>query len=397
MIHYVLFDDAGRQDLLPFTHTRPVADIRCGILTNRERWQHLCGAQTSTLTVAYLQPCFPLVTGTDNLYLNGAFMATPSLAAATGALQPGQCIRAGARLVAVRLVTAPASLDELLHAADTCDVQPISEALRHLVHPWDIFRLNGPQLDTDFDLLTAGRISQPLPAHIWHSGSDRIFVEEGAEIGMGCILNAHTGPIYIGRNAKLLEGVMVHGPLAVCEQAVVKMGAKIYGETTIGPGCKVGGELTNVVFFANSNKGHDGYLGNSVVGEWCNLGADTNTSNLKNNYDVVKVHREHTNRLENTGLIFCGLLMGDHSKSGINTMFNTGTVVGVSANIFGGDFQPKFLPSFSWGGADGLESYQFQKAMETAARMMERRHKTLSETEIAMYRHIYDHTRHQIN
>ena len=392
MINYVLFDDSARDLLLPFTHTRPAADIRCGILTNRERWELLLGQSTSTLTVSYLNKVFPISQGVDFVFINGAFLATSGLAQQIQSLATGQCLFVGGCLLAARLNDRPGSLDQLNESTKNGTVVPFSDALRHLEQPWDIFRLNGPQLIDDFHLITNGRKSAQLPPHVLCAGVENLFIEPGAEIGMGTIINAAKGPVYIGRDVHILEGALIHGPFAAGEQSVVKMGAKIYGDTTIGPGCKVGGEVNNVVFFANSNKGHDGYLGNSVVGEWCNIGADTNTSNLKNNYDVVKVHREHTGKLHSTGLIFCGLMMGDHSKCGINTMFNTGTVVGVSVNIFGGGFPPKFIPSFSWGGADGLETYQFDKALETAVRMMERRHRRLSEADIAMLRHIFEHT-----
>ena len=395
MVNYILFDDSGREQLLPFTHTRPVADIRCGILTNRERWEHLLGQQTSTLTAGYINPVFPLTTGTDNIFINSAFLATPELAKLAGNITNGTCLFKGGNLLASRISSMPGSVEELQKQAGSMPSVQFIEALRCIEHPWDIFTQNGPQISADFALLTQGRKSAPIPTQVMYSGAENIFIEEEAEIGMGCIINAAKGPVYIGKGAHILEGVMIHGPLAVCDNAVIKMGAKVYGETTIGPGCKVGGELNNVVFFANSNKGHDGYLGNSVIGEWCNLGADTNTSNLKNNYDVVKVHREHTGKLESTGLTFCGLMMGDHSKAGINSMFNTGTVVGVSANIFGSDFPPKFIPSFSWGGSDSLETYLFEKAIETAKRMTERRKRKLSDAEVAMYRHIFDHTKKQ--
>jgi UDP-N-acetylglucosamine diphosphorylase/glucosamine-1-phosphate N-acetyltransferase len=243
-------------------------------------------------------------------------------------------------------------------------------------------------LRDDFALITDGRASKPHPGHITVSGGGHLFIEEGAKLYPGCIVNAQTGPVYIGRDAEVMEGAILRGPIAVCEHAVIKMGAKIYGATTIGPGCKVGGEINNAVFFANSNKAHDGFVGNAVIGEWCNLGADTNCSNLKNNYDEVKVWSEAEDKNVSTGLTFCGLLMADHSKCGINTMFNTGTVVGVSCNIFGGGFPDKYITSFSWGG-DGLTTYAFDKAMETANRMMGRRNKQLSKAEIEMYRHIF--------
>jgi UDP-N-acetylglucosamine diphosphorylase/glucosamine-1-phosphate N-acetyltransferase len=221
------------------------------------------------------------------------------------------------------------------------------------------------------------------------TGKENLFLEEGARINAGSIINATTGPVYLARNSEIMEGCMVRGPLAIGENAALKMGAKIYGATTIGFGCKAGGEISNVVFFANSNKGHDGFLGNAVIGEWCNLGADTNGSNLKNNYDEVKIWDEHNHKLVKTNLTFCGVLMGDHSKCGINTMFNTGTVVGVSCNIYGGDFPEKFIPSFSWGGSDGFVTYDFNKAMETAERMMQRRGKKLTHAEKEMYRYIF--------
>ncbi len=250
--------------------------------------------------------------------------------------------------------------------------------------------LNERAIKDDFVLVTQGRTSALLPPGITVTGHEQLFVEQGANIYAGCIINAAAGPVYIAKDAEVLEGTMMRGPIALCEQSVVKMGAKLYGATTIGPGCKVGGEIFNTVFFANSNKSHDGYLGNSVIGEWCNLGADTNCSNLKNNYDVVKVWHEASGKEVSTGTIFCGLMMGDHSKCGINTMFNTGTVAGVSCNIYGGSFPDKYIPSFSWGGSDGFTSYRFDKAVETANRMMGRRGKSLSDAELDMYRYIYD-------
>jgi UDP-N-acetylglucosamine diphosphorylase/glucosamine-1-phosphate N-acetyltransferase len=266
-----------------------------------------------------------------------------------------------------------------------------------LKNVWDIFSLNEQAIKEDFATITAGRKSTPIPDGVVATGKENIFLEEGAIINAGCILNATTGPIYLGKNAELLEGCMLRGSVAICEHAALKMGAKVYSGTTIGPSCKVGGEVSNVVFFANSNKGHDGFLGNAVIGEWCNIGADTNCSNLKNNYDQVKIWDEYTNKPIRTGLQFCGLIMGDHSKCGINTMFNTGTVVGVSANIYGGDFQEKFIPSFFWGGPKESETYNLKKALDTAQRMMARRNKTLSEEEVMMYQHIFEATAEQRN
>ena len=392
MLNYILFDDATRSKLLPFTHTRPIADIRCGILTMRERWEHLLGSPTSTLTVSYLQDVFPVKTANKNIFINGRVFATSDLVNQISNLAEGEKLIKGEVIIAANLGEQVIPLEKLLEHTILSNTIEFNGETNQLCNIWDIFSLNDFALKSDYELLTHNRKSEPLPEDILVSGTHNIFIEKGGKINMGCIINAIKGPVYIGKDAELLEGVAVRGPLAVCEQAVVKMGAKIYGPTTIGPGCKVGGEINNVVFFANSNKGHDGYLGNTIIGEWCNLGADTNSSNLKNNYDEVKVHSEQTGGLVKTGLVFCGLMMADHSKCGINTMFNTGTVVGVSANIYGGGFPDKFIPSFSWGGSEGMVTYQFEKAMETANRMMARRGKTLHEVEIKMYKHIFDAT-----
>jgi len=391
----ILFDDAGRHKLLPFTHTRPVADIRCGILTMRERWERLLGQTTGTLTEAYLQPVFPAGSLDDNLLLNGAVFATARIAEAALALQPGEKLATGKLLIAVRTNDAMPEPGGLERAFDGYKTIPFEEAAVALSRPWDIFSLNGQAITDDFLLLMAGRKSAPLPDGVITGNAGRIFLEEGAVVQPGCILNPHNGYIYVGRDAEIMEGVMLRGSVAVCDHAVVKMGAKIYGATTIGPGCKVGGEISNTVFFANSNKGHEGFVGNAVIGEWCNLGADTNCSNLKNNYDLVKVWDESTGRLVPSGLQFCGLLMGDHSKCGINTMFNTATVVGVSANIFGSGFPDKFVPSFTWGACDSSTTYEFSKAMETADRMMGRRNRQLSSEETEMLRYVFEHTAHQ--
>ncbi|HTM65094.1 MAG TPA: hypothetical protein VL093_02140, partial [Flavipsychrobacter sp.] len=273
--------------------------------------------------------------------------------------------------------------------------KPFSEAIHAFQNIWDIFSLNEWAIKEDFSIITKNRKSAPLPEHVIATGKENIFLEEGAVINAGVIINASSGFVYLAKDAEILEGAMLRGSVALGEHAVVKMGAKIYGATTIGNGCKVGGEISNVVFFANSNKGHDGYLGNAVIGEWCNLGADTNCSNLKNNYDYIKIWDEHKNRSVQTGLQFCGLLMADHSKCAINTMFNTGTVVGVSANIFGSGFPDRFIPSFSWGGSEGIVAYDFNRAIDTAKRMMVRRKKDLNEAETGMLRHVFENTQAQ--
>ena len=384
-MNYILFD-SNRDQLLPFTHTRAVADIRCGILSMRERWEMILQQKTGTLTEEYLQPLYPAEQGENFIFINGSIAATCELVSAVLKLTAGQQLVQGDVVIG--------SYTNADSAAETVTIAYPGEVTQ-LRHIWDIFSLNDKLIREDFQLLTFERKSATLPGNIFITGKENVFIEEGATINAGCIINAATGPVYIGKGAEILEGTMIRGPLAVCENGGIKMGAKIYGATTIGPGCKVGGEINNTVFFANSNKGHDGYLGNAVIGEWCNLGADTNCSNLKNNYDVVKVWSEAENKLVNTGLTFCGLMMGDHSKCGINTMFNTGTVVGVSANIYGGGFPEKFIPSFTWGGSDSMVTYEFDKAMDTANRMMQRRGKQISTGEIAAYRHIFDQTASQ--
>ena len=255
---------------------------------------------------------------------------------------------------------------------------------------YDIFQKNAEALAADYESLTTGRSSQPLSPSVTVVGSrDLIFLEAGAK-AEACVLNTTAGPVYIGKEAEIMEGALVRGPFALCEHSTLKLGAKVYGASTVGPHSKVGGELSNSVIFGYSNKAHDGFLGNSVLGEWCNLGADTNNSNLKNNYGPVKLYNYAMGKSLNTGLQFCGLMMGDHSKAGINTMFNTGTVVGVGCNIYGGGFPATHIPNFSWGGAEGFEAYQLDKLAETATKMYERRGLAFSEMELQILRHVAD-------
>ena len=390
----ILFDSDVRHNLLPFTHTRPVADIRCGILTMRERWEKVLGMATSTLTEDYLQAVFPVNASNYNLYINGAVYATLALAKEVTSLKQGQKLVSGALLVAFR--DADIAFGDIHSASNRMEAVTSKSDCTAISNPWDIFSQNDKAIKADYDFLTSGRESQPLPDNITVSGN-AIFLEEGASIGAGAIINTNSGPVYLGKDAEIMEGAIMRGPLAACEHSVIKMGAKVYGATTIGPGCKVGGEISNVVFFANSNKAHDGFLGNAVIGEWCNLGADTNCSNLKNNYDEIKAWNEHQNKSVKTGLTFCGLMMGDHSKAGINTMFNTGTIVGVSCNVYGGGFPPTFIPSFSWGGTEGLTTYRLDRAMDTANRMMGRRNKQLSDADKQMLQTIFDKTAAQRN
>lgn len=392
-MNFILFDPATRSRLFPFTHTRPVADIRCGILTLRERWEKFTGNKTFSLCPPYLQDVFPAASAGDNVFINGSLMATADLWQAIQELNPGDVLVQEGVVLAARVHTEqPTPFDDFPRIAGSLRPIAYPNAFTTLERPWDIFLLNDSAIRTDYQLLTEGRVSAPLPAGITAIAAEHIFLEEGAVVNP-CIINAGKGPVYVAAGAEIMEGCIIRGPLAMGKNSALKMGAKVYGATTIGEGSKVGGEVSNVVFFANSNKGHDGFLGNAVIGEWCNLGADTNCSNLKNNYDIVKVWDEDAGKLVSTGLQFCGVMMGDHSKSGINTMFNTGTVVGVSCNIFGSDFPEKFVPSFSWGGAGETTPYDFDKAMETANRMMERRGLSLSDAARKMYRYLSDRSK----
>ena len=369
-----LFDPSEiRVSLLPFTYTRPVAEIRVGILKISEKWQHY-GFQTGFITENYLSAKYGSIDST--LKVNGALCPTEALAEAIKQLKPGEQLKAG----------------ELLLAAYEGATHTVSfeGAVTLVENPWDIFALNKSQIEADFPLVTQGRTSQKITdPHTVVYGQENVFVEEGASI-RAAIINAESGPVYIGKNAQVHEGSMIKGAFALCEGSHVNMGAKIKGDTTIGPYSKVGGEVSNSVIFGFSNKGHDGFLGNSVIGEWCNLGADTNTSNLKNNYAPVKLWNYAKGSFANTGLQFCGLMMGDHAKCGINTMFNTGTVVGVGANIFGSGFPRNFVPSFSWGGASGFITFQLRKFYEVATAVMKRRSLEFDDQEKAIIDAVFE-------
>jgi UDP-N-acetylglucosamine diphosphorylase/glucosamine-1-phosphate N-acetyltransferase len=391
-MNYILFDDEARHALLPFTHTRPVADIRCGIFTMRERWEKLLGQATGTLTSKFLRELYPLNIEEENIWISGALFGTVELAATIRTMPSESVLKNDGEVIAIR---SKKSVAVIRSENPGLEEKSYEQPYLKLRHKWDIFALNEQAIKLDFALLTEGRNSAPLPDAVIASAKENIFIEEGASVQPGTIINATGGPVYIAKGAEIMEGCLVRGPFALGEGAVLKMGAKVYGGTTIGPGCKVGGEVSNAVFFANSNKGHDGFVGNAVIGEWCNLGADTNASNLKNNYDTVKIWDEYTAKTISTDLTFCGLLMGDHSKCGINTMFNTGTVVGVSCNIYGGNFPEKFIPSFTWGGSDGSVTYNFPRAMDTARRMMARRHLELTPAAENMYKYIFDLTQEQ--
>ena len=343
-MNYILFDGPSRNNLLPFTFTRPVADIRVGILTIREKWEFYLKTTTTTVTEDYLSDKYPMVEMDENVMVNASYLPNLELVEMIRDLKANQAIFKDEDVIAFFTKEAQDDIDFRDYEAIE-----FAEDIIKIENTWDIFSKNGEAIQEDFTLITKEKISQSIPASNNIIAPQNIFIEEGAKLEF-TTLNASKGPIYIGKNAEIMEGAIIRGPLALCENSVVKLGAKIYGPTTVGLSSKVGGEINNSVIFDNSNKGHDGFLGNSVVGEWCNLGADTNNSNLKNNYAEVRLWDYQTEGFAKTGLQFCGLMMGDHSKCGINTMFNTGTVIGVSANIFGSGFPRNFVPSFSWGG-----------------------------------------------
>ncbi|MEG2666100.1 MAG: putative sugar nucleotidyl transferase, partial [Bacteroidales bacterium] len=367
-MNYILFDDGLiRTQLLPFTFTRPIAEIRVGILTISEKWKILLGSSVSILTENYLSEKYPLVQKKQNVLINSSIIPDEKLVDAIKKLKSNQALSFEDSIIAYRI-----GGDEMNKMGEE-NVEAMEEieyrdGFAQIQNVWDIFLLNGAQIRLDYERITAGRNSQKCSKTNRVSSADHIFIEEDCHIE-NAYLNADQGPIYIGKNVEIMEGAMLRGPLSIGEGSVIKMGAKIYGDTTFGPHCKIGGEVSNSVIFGYSNKAHDGYLGNAVIGEWCNLGADTNASNLKNDYTNVKVWSYTADTFVPTEEIFCGLFMGDYSKSAINTMFNTGSVVGVCANIFGSGFPRPFTPSFMW----GTLPYDVEKAIETAERVCARR------------------------
>ena len=386
-MNYILFDGPARNALLPFTFTRPVADILVGIMTIRQKWELHLGSTTTTLTEEYLSDKYPMVELEGNVMINASFLPNAILAELVSNLEPNQAIFKKDEIIAFYTSENQEEVD-----FDTYEIIVYNDDCITIENTWDIFSKNDVAIREDFELLTQDRRSQPIPKSVNVIAPENVFIEEGAKLEY-VTLNASSGPVYIGRDAEIMEGSVIRGPFALCDNAQVKMASKIYGATTVGPYSRVGGEVKNVVIFAYSNKGHDGFLGDSVLGEWCNIGADSNNSNLKNNYEEVRLWSYQTEGFAKTGLQFCGLMMGDHSKCGINTMFNTGTVVGVSANIFGSGFPRNFVPSFSWGGASGFTTYLTKKAFETAKLVMARRNIVFDETEAAILEHVFEITK----
>jgi UDP-N-acetylglucosamine diphosphorylase/glucosamine-1-phosphate N-acetyltransferase len=386
-MNYILFDSKVREALLPFTFTRPVADIRIGILTIREKWEFYLKTTTSSLTEDYLAEKFPVVKMDQNVLLNASILPNQRLIARVKNLKAKEAVVYKDEVIAY--FSEDAHLEDDFSSYKKIE---FTEALLRIENTWDIFSKNAQAIQTDFDLLTSGRKSAPISPTNNLINAENIFLEEGASVEYS-ILNASDGPIYIGKNAQVWEGSLIRGAFALCENATVKMGGKMYGATTIGPWSKVCGEVSNAVIFGYSSKGHEGYLGNAVLGEWCNIGADSNNSNLKNNYAKVRLWNYASESFEQTGLQFCGLMMGDHSKTAINTMFNTGTVIGVNCNIYVPGFPRNFVPSFSWGGASGFTEYLPKRAFEAAKVMMARRNVEFDAIEAKILEHVFELTK----
>ncbi len=395
MTNIILFDSDARNHLLPLTATRPMGELRLGILTIREKWERRLKSSVSYITQEYLQEKFPIHIEEENLIVNAGIFPTDEICRLIDNLKINEALlTADSELIAARI--SESQIEMLIENEEIkmLEANYLDEnyPLIFINNLWDLTRLNGQALADDFKILTAGRKSQPISETNQWIGEEQIFLEKGVKMEF-CTLNATNGPIYIGQNVEVMEGCLLRGGISIGDNSILKMGAKIYGPTTIGPGCRVGGEVARSIFFQNSNKAHDGYLGDSVIGEWCNLGADTNNSNLKNNYSEVKLWNYEAEKFVLSGQQFCGLIMGDHAKCGINTMFNTGSVVGVNANIYGAGYQRNFIPDFAWGGVDaGFRTYKFSDACETAGRVLARRNFQFNDLEKAILYHVYDRT-----
>ncbi len=389
-MNYILFDDSSRSNLLPLTFMRPVADIRIGILTIREKWERYLQTNTSTITESYLAKKYPIKQADSNILINGSVCPTPEMVQAIKALKKNETLSTTEYIIAMNVGGDVFGENEV---TDTAGGETVifDDAHIKVNFTYDIFSKNGEAIKDDFELLTKGRKSEKLSDTNRVAGIENIFIEKGAKVEFAT-LNATTGPIYIGKDAEIMENAVIRGPFTLGENAVVKMAAKIYGPTTIGPWSKVGGEINNSVFFAHSNKAHDGFVGQSVISEWCNLGSDTNVSNLKNTYENVRLWNYPQGSFKDTGLTFCGLIMGDHSKCGINTMINTGTVIGVNCNIYGSGYQRNYIPSFRWGGTGRNSIYDINKAIKVASIVYGRREKDFDKIEQDILKSVFDLT-----
>ncbi|MEX0968203.1 MAG: GlmU family protein [Bacteroidia bacterium] len=391
MSNYILADWGRWSEFLPFTYTRPVGAIRTGILTIQEKWKHYLGELPSFLTEEYLSRKFTAQWKEINVLINTSILPDAAIAAELKKLKPGSLLKNEDQVIA--FCGSQAQWRQWQENEHSAEIQTLSytQPLSCLQGIWSIFSLNSKEIEKDFRIITKNRKSAGTGSDVHIINPENIFIEEGAQLTYCCI-DASQGPVYIGREATVTAGSLVQGPFSLGEHSTLKMGAKIYPGTTIGPHCKVGGEVNNSVFFGFANKAHDGFIGNSVIGEWCNIGADSNNSNLKNTYEPVKIWNYNTQSFQDTGLTFCGLFLGDHTKCGINTMFNTGTVAGVSSNIFGGGFPRTFIPSFSWGGPAGFSTFKFDKAMQVARTVMARRKLNLSDEDVKILKHIFENS-----
>ena len=379
-MNIILFD-TERENLHPLTFTRPISDFRVGIVTIKQKWEFYYKS-VSVKTVDYLSEKFPIKLQKNNIWVNSSILPNENLITEINSLRKGEFLEKEGNLIAV-----------CNHDVNTSRLNAIEShsEFNKINDLWDVFSLNGKEINSDFSHLVKGSVGEKISITNTVIGNNPIYLEKGSKVECS-ILNSTDGPIYIGVDAEIMEGSMVRGPFAMCNNSVLKMGSKIYDSTTLGPYCKVGGEVNNSVFFGFSSKAHDGFLGNSVIGEWCNLGADTNNSNLKNNYAEVKLWNYKIQSFKKTGLKFCGLIMADHSKCGINTMFNTGTVVGISANVFGSGFPRNIIPSFSWGGASGFTTYKTNKVFEVASVVMGRRNIEFSDMDKSILEKVFELT-----
>lgn len=369
-MNIILFDPKeARGNLLPLTYTRPVAEIRIGMSTMRERWQAFLPGEYSWETEDYLRKKFPMTQAADAVRVAANVVADAPLAQAVAALLDGEALYHGDSLLAVRGVESAR--------------KEYTENILEINHLWDIFQMNDAVLRADFARITPTQQRRQPSATVTIIGDpENLFIHAEAGPVEGCTFNVNRGPIFIDRGAEVMEGACLRGPIYIGPKSVLKMGAKIYGATTLGPGCKVGGEVNNAVLFGNSNKAHDGYLGNAVVGEWCNMGAGFVASNLKNDYSEIKLWNYPAHRFMRTGLQFCGVIMGDHTKAGINTMLNTATVLGVGVNIHGAGFPRPFLASFLEGSTAGFSEIPMSKFFQTAKTVMSRRGIELTQEDI---------------
>jgi len=390
MANYILNDiPENWTNLLPFTFTRPISDLRVGILTLKDKWELLLEEACSVITEEYLSEKYSCKLSDENVLINSVIIPTSAIVEQIKQLESGQILKNDNEWVAICTKDVESFDQEEFgeYEVVACDSQ-----LDFIKYPWHIFQKNSQQIEADFALITKGKKSQELSSTNQLIGDYPVFIAPNANIECAT-LNTTKGPIFIGEDAVVMEGSLIQGPFAICEHSQLKLGSKVYPGTTIGPHCKVGGEINNAVFWGYSSKAHDGFLGNSVIGEWCNIGADSNNSNLKNNYENVKIWNYGSKSFIDSESQFCGLFMGDHSKCGINTMFNTGTVVGVSANIFGAGFPRTIIPSFAWGGANGITTYRIDKAFRTMELVMSRRNLLLSDMDKKILTHIFDQTK----